>query len=68
MESDRFYVKTLTLENFRCFEKVELGPFDPHFNLLVGTNGAGKSSVLLALANLFRQLGAPEIWRPGDAN
>lgn len=56
MASDRFYVKNLTLENFRCFEKVELGPFDPHFNLLVGTNGAGKSSVLLALANLFRQV------------
>ena len=60
MESDRFYVKTLTLENFRCFEKVELGPFDPHFNLLVGTNGAGKSSVLLALANLFRPLALPD--------
>jgi predicted ATP-binding protein involved in virulence len=54
--SDRFYVKNLTLENFRCFEKAELGPFDPHFNLLVGTNGSGKSSVLLALANLFRPL------------
>ncbi len=56
MASDRFFVKTLSLENFRCFEKAELGPFDPHFNLLVGTNGAGKSSVLLALANLIRPL------------
>lgn len=56
MESDRFFVKSLKLENFRCFENVELGPFDPHFNLLVGTNGAGKSSVLVALANLFRPL------------
>ena len=55
MTSDRFFAKTLMLKNFRCFEKVKLGPFDPHFNLLVGTNGAGKSSVLLALANLFRQ-------------
>jgi predicted ATP-binding protein involved in virulence len=53
LASDRFFVKTLTLENFRCFEKVELGPFDPHFNLLVGENGVGKSSVLLALAGLF---------------
>jgi predicted ATP-binding protein involved in virulence len=60
LASDRFFVKSLTLENFRCFEKVELGPFDPHFNLLVGTNGSGKSSVLLALANLFRRLGAPD--------
>ncbi len=56
MASDRFFVKSLKLENFRCFENVELGPFDPHFNLLIGTNGAGKSSVLLALANIFRPL------------
>lgn len=56
MSSDRLFVKTLTLENFRCFEKAQLGPFDPHFNLLVGTNGVGKSSVLLALANLFREV------------
>jgi hypothetical protein len=56
LDGDRFFVKTLTLENFRCFEKAELGPFNPHFNLLVGMNGAGKSSVLLALANLFRQV------------
>ncbi len=56
METDRFFVKTLRLENFRCFEKVELGPFDPHFNLLVGQNGAGKSSVLLALAQLLREV------------
>ncbi len=56
MDDDRFYVKTLTLENFRCFEKTELGPFDPHFNLLVGENGSGKSSVLVALADLLAQL------------
>jgi predicted ATP-binding protein involved in virulence len=74
LDSDRFFVKSLTLENFRCFEKVELGPFDPHFNLLVGTNGTGKSSMLLALANLFRPLAAPgwdaandgRILKPGD--
>ncbi len=53
MDDDRFYVKTLTLENFRCFEHTELGPFDPHFNLLVGENGSGKSSVLVALASLI---------------
>ena len=58
MENDRFFVKSLKLENFRCFENVELGPFDPHFNLLIGANGAGKSSVLLALAHLFRPFAA----------
>ena len=56
MADDRFYVKTLRLQNFRCFEDVTLGPFDPHFNLLVGENGAGKSSVLVALAHLFCNL------------
>jgi predicted ATP-binding protein involved in virulence len=56
LDSNRFVVRTLKLENFRCFKNVELGPFDSHFNLLVGANGAGKSSVLLALANLFRPL------------
>ena len=61
MDDDRFHVKTLTLENFRCFEKTELGPFNPHFNLLVGENGSGKSSVLMALADLFRPLARGEI-------
>jgi predicted ATP-binding protein involved in virulence len=59
LDSDRFFVKDLLLENLRCFERIELGPFDPHFNLLVGANGVGKSSVLLALANLFRSLATP---------
>jgi len=57
-DDDRFYVKTLTLENFRCFERLELTDLDPHFNLLIGENGAGKTSILLALANLFRPLAA----------
>ena len=56
MADDRFYVKTLRMQNFRCFENVELGPFDPHFNLLVGGNGAGKSSVLVALAAQYRKM------------
>lgn len=59
MADDRFYVKTLRLQNFRCFEDVELGPFDPHFNLLIGENGAGKSSVLMALSSLFAMIAAP---------
>jgi predicted ATP-binding protein involved in virulence len=60
MTSERLFVKGLNLENFRCFERVELGPFDPHFNLLVGKNGIGKSSILLALANSLRKFGEPE--------
>lgn len=63
---DRFFVKTLRLENFRCFEKVELGPFDPHFNLLIGENGAGKSSVLLALAQALRQVADGGVYVKSD--
>ena len=51
MTDDRFYIKSLSLKNFRRFESLELGPFDPQFNLIVGENGAGKSSVLVALAD-----------------
>ena len=53
---DRFYVKSLTLENFRCFERLELRDLDPQFNLLVGENGSGKSSVLHALACSFQPI------------
>lgn len=61
MENNRFFVKSLKLENFRCFENAELGPFDPHFNLLVGANGVGKSSVLVAIANALRKIGNPDV-------
>jgi predicted ATP-binding protein involved in virulence len=39
----------LTLKNFNGFEFLEIG-FDPQFNLLVGDNATGKTSVLDALA------------------
>ncbi|WML89255.1 AAA family ATPase [Thiothrix lacustris] len=45
-------LKQLTLENFRGFKKLELA-LDPQLTVLVGANGAGKSSVLDALAILL---------------
>lgn len=42
-------VERLALQNFRCFESVEI-TLEPGFNLLVGDNGAGKTTVLDALA------------------
>ena len=38
----------LGIENLRAFSRVELSPA-PHFNQLVGDNGAGKTSVLEAI-------------------
>ena len=38
----------LKVQNFRCFEQAEFD-FSPSFNLLVGVNGAGKTSLLKAI-------------------
>lgn len=42
-------IDRLTVKNFACFELREFA-FHPHFNLLVGENGSGKSSILRALS------------------
>ncbi len=42
-------INRLSLENFKLFERVEF-EFHPQFNLLVGANGSGKTSVLDGLA------------------
>src|SRR5271154_297525 len=42
-------IDRLTVENFKGFERREFS-FHPQMNLLVGVNGAGKTSVLDALA------------------
>ena len=38
----------LKVQNFRCFEQAEFD-FSPRFNLLVGVNGVGKTSLLRAV-------------------
>jgi DNA replication and repair protein RecF len=43
----------IRVERFRCLEKVEL-ELDPHFNLFVGANASGKTSLLEALFFLGR--------------
>ena len=48
-------LKQLTLENFRGFKKLEL-TLDPQLTVLVGANGAGKSSVLDAIAILLSRI------------
>lgn len=41
-------IQQLTIENFKKFRECRI-EFDPHFNLLVGDNATGKTSVLDAL-------------------
>jgi predicted ATP-binding protein involved in virulence len=52
----------LRLKNFRCFEDVTI-QFHPHFNVLIGDNGSGKTAVLeglrIATASFF--LGIDEV-------
>ena len=43
------HIKKMTLENFRCFEHLEI-EFPQGYAVLIGTNGAGKSSILDAVA------------------
>ncbi|MDR0995365.1 MAG: AAA family ATPase [Tannerella sp.] len=42
------YIDKLRLKNFRCYEQVNVA-FHPRFNVLVGVNGTGKTSMLEAL-------------------
>lgn len=43
------YIKSLKLKNYRCYEKLEI-ELNPEYTILVGVNGAGKSTILDALA------------------
>ncbi len=42
-------IDSIQIDNFRGIERLEL-TFDPHFTLLVGDNGSGKTSILSAIA------------------
>jgi predicted ATPase len=50
-------VRSLTLENYRGFEKLELN-LDRDVTVLVGVNGAGKTSVLEAVAMVISRIAA----------
>lgn len=62
----------LTVEQFRCLEHVEAS-LDPHYNLIVGPNASGKTSLLEALFLLgrgrsFRTRGFSKLVRQGQAS
>ena len=57
------YIERLAVENFRRFE-ANAWTFSPGFNVLIGNNGAGKSTVLDAVAIaldplIFKSAGTP---------
>lgn len=43
------YIKSLSLKNYRCYEQIDV-EFNSEYTVLVGVNGAGKSTILDALA------------------
>lgn len=43
------YIKSLSLRNYRCYENIDV-EFNPEYTVLVGVNGAGKTTILDALA------------------
>lgn len=45
------YVKSLKLNNFRCFKSILL-EFKPNINILIGNNGCGKTSIVEAISYL----------------
>lgn len=49
-----FRVARVTLRNIRCFENKTLA-FEPGFNILIGGNSSGKTTVLDALAEVFQR-------------
>ncbi len=42
-------IDKITLQNFRCFEQLEV-EFLPNFNVIIGNNGTGKSSLMEGIA------------------
>lgn len=60
-------VNTVSLRNYRGFETLDLH-LDPEVTMLVGVNGAGKTSILDAIAGLLSKLTGAVRGRAGDAS
>jgi energy-coupling factor transporter ATP-binding protein EcfA2 len=57
-------ITNITLENFKCFRKVDVNP--RLITVFVGPNGSGKSSVLQAMALLKQSVGTNAIQFNGN--
>ncbi len=51
---DRVRVKSIAVDNISCFENLTIN-FDPDFNIICGTNGVGKTTILNVIASFFVQ-------------
>ena len=51
---DRVRVKSIAVDNISCFENLTIN-FDPDFNIIFGTNGVGKTTILNVIASFFVQ-------------
>lgn len=51
------YLDSLKIQNFRCYEDSDF-KFNRKFNLIIGKNGSGKTSLLHAIATSFATLNA----------
>ena len=60
--TSNWHIDALTLENFRCFEHLEID-FHPSLTVLVGVNGTGKTAILdsvaIMLSTILRQFDGP---------
>ncbi|WP_392341100.1 AAA family ATPase [uncultured Shewanella sp.] len=48
-KSQNIKLKTLEIENFRVLENIRINDFDDNLNVLIGNNGAGKTTFLDAI-------------------
>ena len=48
------FIKSMEISNFQCFSKEAIQiDFEKDITCLIGNNGAGKTSVLMALQKMF---------------
>lgn len=52
------YLEKISLKNFKCFEKLDID-FHKNLTVIVGVNGAGKTSILEAIAIAVSTMFAP---------
>ena len=60
------HLEILQIDRFGIFNDKKIGPFSPGFNLLVGPNEAGKSSVIYFILNLLFGFSAVKVGKKSN--